>query len=86
VLFDDPDAAVRGAEGQQFLAQDLDLLLRAVALGQFFREQRRHPEAAQQLAHRRALAALRQELVVCLAQHRFLFKPLPSPEPDRDRR
>ncbi len=69
VRLDDADPAVGGAEGQQLLAQDPDLLGRAVALGQFLGQQRRHPEAAQQLAHRRGGAALRQKFVVRLAQH-----------------
>jgi hypothetical protein len=42
---------------------------RPVALGQFLGEQRRHPEAAQQLAHRRALAALVRNSLSALAQH-----------------
>src|SRR5205823_2639804 len=86
VWLDDADPAVAVAEGEQVLSQDLDLLGRPVALGQFLRQQCRHPEAAQQLAHRRASAAAGQELVVGLAQH-APFRPtlLPSPKlaPDR---
>src|SRR5262245_21451597 len=66
---DDADPAVAGTEGQQVLAQNLDLARRPVGFGQFLAEQRRHPEAAQQLAHRRALAAPGEELVVALTQH-----------------
>jgi hypothetical protein len=71
VWLDDADLAVGGAEGEQVFAQDLDLAGWPVALRQLFAEQRRHPEAAQKIAHRGALAALRQELVVGLAQHGF---------------
>jgi hypothetical protein len=69
VRLDDADLAVGRAEGQQLLAQDPDLLGRAVALGKLLRQQRRHPEAAQEIAHRRAGSALRQKFVVRLAQH-----------------
>ena len=66
---DDADLSVGVAKGQQLLAQDLDLLRGPVALRQFFRQQRRHPEAAQQIAHRRAGTAARQEFVIGLAEH-----------------
>src|SRR5262249_39240836 len=69
VLFDDTDAAVAGAERQKLLAEDRDLPGWSVALGQLVGEQCRHPEAAQQFAHRRALAAAGQQVVVTLAQH-----------------
>ena len=69
VRLDDADAAVRRPERQQVLAEDLDLLGRPVALRQLLAEQRRHPEAAQQVAHRRARAAAGQELVVLAADH-----------------
>src|SRR5690349_15432854 len=72
VRLDDTDAAVGVAKSQEVLAEDPDLLGRAVALGQLLAQQRRHPEAAQQLAHRRAGAAPREEFVVGFTQHRSL--------------
>jgi hypothetical protein len=69
VRLDDADATVAVAERQQVFTEDLDLLLRAVALGQFLGEQRRHPEAAQQVAHRRARPAAGQEFIVLATEH-----------------
>ncbi len=89
VRLDDADPPVGLAEGQQILAHDADLLGRTVSLRQLLREERRHPEPAQQLAHRRALAGGGEELVVGLAQHfrrSAGVKPLPWRGPGRDRR
>ena len=69
VRLDDADPSVGLPEGQQVLAEQADLLRRSVAFGKFLREQRRHPEAPQHLAHGRALAGPGQERIVLLAEH-----------------
>ena len=69
MLIDDADHAPAVAERQQLLAHHDDLLRRPVGFRQFLGQQHRHPEAAQQLAHRRAGAAFGQELVVFCAEH-----------------
>jgi hypothetical protein len=63
VRLDDADPSVGLAERQEVLAEEADLLRRPVALGQFLREEGRHPEAPQQVTHRRVGPALRQESV-----------------------
>ena len=69
MLIDDADAPARVAERQQLLAHDRDFLGRAVGFGQLLRQQNRQPEPAQQLAHGRARAALREQSVVLRAEH-----------------
>ena len=51
---DQADAALAVAEGEQVFAEDGGALGRAVGPLQFAREQDGHPEAAEQIAHRRA--------------------------------
>ena len=69
ILIDDADHASGVAKGQQLLAHHHDLLRRAVGFGQFFGEQHRQPEAAQQFAHAGAGPAFGQEFVVLGAEH-----------------
>jgi hypothetical protein len=54
VLGQHADGAVRVAKGNQVLTQQSEAQWRTVRLGQFFGEQGWHPEAADELAHRRA--------------------------------
>jgi hypothetical protein len=72
-LVDQADAALRVAERDQLLAEDLHPHRRAVGLGHFAGEQHRHPVAAHQLAHGGAGAGAHQQfgglaihLYVCL--------------------
>ena len=58
------------AEGDQVLAQDLDADGRAIGLRQLLRQQHGHPEAAEEIAHRRARPGPREQLVVIGAEHR----------------
>src|SRR5439155_8452156 len=51
-LIDDPDAALRVAEGDQILAQESHALGWAIRFGQLVVKKRRHPVAAQQSTHR----------------------------------
>ncbi len=69
VLIDDADDAAAIAEGQQFLAHDDNLLRRPIGLRQFRRQQHRHPEPSQQLAHPRSRTTLGEEFVVFCAEH-----------------
>ena len=69
MLIDDADAPARVAERQQLLAHDRDFLGHPVGFGQLLRQQNRQPESAQQLAHGRARAALREQSVVLRAEH-----------------
>jgi hypothetical protein len=66
---DDADAAVGIAEGHQVLAQELDPNRRTIGFGEFLWQQGWQPEAAQQLAHRRARVGLGDQRVVFSAQH-----------------
>src|SRR5207244_273641 len=69
VRLNDANATVGGSEGQEVFAENLDLPGRAIALGELFAQQRGHPEAAQEIAHRRAWAAACQEVIVSSIQH-----------------
>ena len=51
---DEADDAVRIAKRDQVFAEQAHARGRTVAFGHFFREQRREPVAAEQVAHRRA--------------------------------
>jgi hypothetical protein len=68
-LVDQAIAALAVAEGDETLGQQLDAYRSAVVLGQFLRQQRRHPVAAEQVAHRRARPCLGQEVVLFFSQH-----------------
>ena len=54
VRVDDADASVGVAEGDEVFAEDAHADRHAVRAGQLLDEQRGQPEAAEQLAHRRA--------------------------------
>ncbi|WP_247398962.1 hypothetical protein [Bradyrhizobium sp. 136] len=68
-MIDDSDNAARIAEGEQLLAENDDLLRLAVGFREFFGQQHRNPEPAQQFAHARTRARLGQEFVVLGAEH-----------------
>ena len=63
--------AVAVAEGEQALGQDLHAHRRAVILRQLLDHQRRQPVGAEHLAHGRAGAGLRQQVVLFFAKHRL---------------
>jgi hypothetical protein len=65
-LREESDLAVRVAECDEVLAEEAYAERRAVRLRHFARQQRRCPVAAQQVAHHRAGADLREELVLFL--------------------
>ena len=69
VLAEQADASVAGAERDQLLAQHAHAHRQAIGRGQLLGEQHRHPEAAQQRAHRRAGARFGKQVVVGAAQH-----------------
>jgi len=77
---DQAKAAFRIAERQQALAQKLHAHRRTIGLGQLFAEQRRHPIATKQVAHRRARTRLGQVFVLFFFQHGFRSLKL-SPKP-----
>ena len=68
-LVEDPNPARGVAKRDQLLAEQLEAQGRAVGLGQLPGKERRHPVAAHHLAHRRAGAGPREELVLFLCQH-----------------
>ena len=70
-LVDQAVPAVAVAEGEQPLGEDLHPHRGAVVLRQLFVEQRRDPVGAEQLAHRRAGAGLRQQIVLFFSEHRL---------------
>ena len=69
-----PVATLGVAEGDQPLRQKLHAHRRAVVLRQFLGQQRRHPVAAEHLAHRRARAGAGQQVILFLAKHRRLLR------------
>ena len=68
-LVDQAVAAAAVAERDQPLGQQLHPHRRAVVLGQLLGQQRRHPVAAEQLAHRRPRTGLGDEIVLFLPEH-----------------
>src|SRR5262249_56625886 len=69
VLADQPDATLRVAKRDEVLAEQADLLRRAVGRRQLRRRQKGQPVLAEQLAHRCAVAHAAQELVVFSREH-----------------
>ena len=65
-------AALRVAQGEQPLGQQLDAHRRAFVLRQFLGEQRRAASSAEHLAHRRAGAGLGEKVVLFFPEHRGL--------------
>src|SRR5262245_561193 len=70
---DQAHAALRIAERDQLLAEQLHADRRAIGLGKLARQRDRLPEAPEILAHQRAGAGAAQQLVVGCAQHRGLI-------------
>ena len=66
------ELAVGVAPGEQPLGEKLHAHRRAAGLGQFLGQQGRLPGGAEHLAHRRARAGLRQQVVLFFAEHRSL--------------
>src|SRR3954468_4691150 len=69
-LVDQPDAALRVAEGDEPLGEKLDPHRRTIRLGDLLRHQRRDPVAAEQVAHRRVRPGLGEEIVLLARGHR----------------
>jgi hypothetical protein len=63
-LVDEADAALRVAEGDQLLAQQLHPHRRTIRRGKLIAEQRRNPITPHELPHRRAGTGPRQQLIV----------------------
>ena len=62
MLIDDADAPAVSRNASSSSPMTVSFLRRAVGFGQLLRQQNRQPEPAQQLAHRRARPALREQL------------------------
>ena len=72
--------AARVAEGHEVLAEQPDLLRRAIGLGQLCGGQERQPVLAEQVAHLRAAADAAEQLVIFSREHGFspyVYKCLP---------
>jgi hypothetical protein len=68
VLAQQPDLAFGVAEGDEILAEQAHAQRRAIGFD-LARQERRQPEAAHQIAHRRAAAGVRQQLIFFARRH-----------------
>ena len=68
-VLDDADLAGRGPETDEVLTQEAQTYRRAVRLRNLGGHQRRNPVLAHEVAQERAGPDLRQDVVVCLAEH-----------------
>ena len=69
---DEADLVLRVAEQDQVFIHDAHANGRAVRLGALLRQSHGSPEPAEELAHRRSGARLRQQFILFLRQHIFL--------------
>src|SRR5690349_293949 len=73
---DQADAAVGIAECDELLAQQLHTNRRAVALGDFFGQDRGHPVAPEEISEQRAVTGSSELIVLFLVQrHKSLLLP-----------
>ena len=68
-LAEHADAPVRVAESDKILAEETHANRRSVALDELLGEQRRHPVAPHQRAHRRIALNAAEQLVFLTGQH-----------------
>src|SRR5205823_9522915 len=76
VVLEQPDLALRVAEGDQLFAEQQDTHRVAVGSWQLAREHGWHPVLAHQRAHRRPRSDAGNQLIIFLAEHGGSLRPL----------